>query len=365
MMHNYKVRPRDLMDLVDLLKSGSLITSPYFQRNLVWRENHKVDFIKTILLNFPFPEIFISRGHLDLENQKSISCVVDGQQRLNTILEFLNGDISVDGKYFNDLHANEKQDFLKYEIAVIDLDLDQNDPKITEIFQRLNRTFYALNTIEKLSTEYASSDFMLIAKLLCGELRKNMINENENHKPDKNIDPRLYKTDPNITEEFTDWGNSIKINSYQEFIIDSPIFTKYEISRQTHLLYTLNILATILFGFYSRNEQVNKYLDHYSENFPDRDVILTRLNDVAEYFMKFKFAKGSPWYSKSNAFSLYIAIYNNFESIKKTNIKTLKSKLSNFIDNVDETYMLAARESVNGKAQRLTRHNYIKDIIQS
>jgi uncharacterized protein with ParB-like and HNH nuclease domain len=141
-MTKYKVRSRDLVDIVKDIRGGSIILSPYFQRKLVWRIAHKVDFIKTILLGYPFPEIFLSRGTLDVVTMNSTMCVVDGQQRMSTIQEFIKDGFSVDGKTFTELTETEQKEFLKYEIAIIDLDLEQDDPAIIEIFQRLNRTVH-------------------------------------------------------------------------------------------------------------------------------------------------------------------------------------------------------------------------------
>ncbi|MBS1131976.1 MAG: hypothetical protein H6R16_2978, partial [Proteobacteria bacterium] len=41
-MTKYKVRSRDLVDLVNDITNGALILSPFFQRKLVWRLAHKV-----------------------------------------------------------------------------------------------------------------------------------------------------------------------------------------------------------------------------------------------------------------------------------------------------------------------------------
>ena len=122
-MIRYNVRSRYLVDIVNDIKSGLIIMSPYFQRKLVWRLAHKIDFIKTILLGYPFPEIFISRGKIDVDSMTSTSSLVDGQQRMNSIVEYIEGDFEVDGRKYNDLTATEKESFLKYEIAIIDLDL--------------------------------------------------------------------------------------------------------------------------------------------------------------------------------------------------------------------------------------------------
>lgn len=65
-MIKYNVRSRDLIGVYQEIKSGRLIPDAYFQRNLVWRDAHNQDFIKTILLGFPFPQIFISKGKIGI-----------------------------------------------------------------------------------------------------------------------------------------------------------------------------------------------------------------------------------------------------------------------------------------------------------
>ena len=106
-MIKYNVRSRQLVDLVSEVKRNKLILSPPFQRNLVWRTIHKIDFIKTILLGYPFPQIFLAKGELNVEELSTTSVVVDGQQRMNSILEFIENEYPVDGKYYRDL---SKQD---------------------------------------------------------------------------------------------------------------------------------------------------------------------------------------------------------------------------------------------------------------
>jgi len=355
-MSRYKFRSRDLVDIINDINSGILILSPYFQRNLVWRLAHKIDFIKTILKGYPFPEIFISRGTIDVDTMRSTSCIVDGQQRMSSIREFIEGSFDVDGRFYSDLDNKEKESFLKYEIAIVDLELYQDDAAIKEIFQRLNRTFYALSSIEKLSTEYGSSDYMLIAKLLCGELK-------DDNDSEENVDPRSHKSDPNITKEFTLWSNGKDISEYFKYILESSIFTKYEISRQVHLMYTLNIMSTFMLGIYGRNDQVIPQLNTYSNDFNERDDILGRLANATEYFNRIKFPSTSAWLSKSNAFSLLIIIDRNYDVISQVSIRKIKNTLVEFSNKIPEDYALAAREAVNNKKQRLIRDGYLKNLI--
>lgn len=356
-MIRYNVRSRYLVDLINEVRSEKLILAPYFQRKLVWRLAHKVDFIKTILLGYPFPEIFISRGDIDLQSMQSTSALVDGQQRMSTIKEYLEDKFPVDGRIYSDLSPSEKEAILKYEIAIIDLDLQLNDPQIIEIFKRLNRTFYALSTIEKLATEYGSSEFMLVAKLLAGEFK-------ENSDTDEAIALDRHEYDPNLTEGFIKWAREQRISSYTRLILDSTIFTKYEISRQVHLMFTLNVMATVLDGYYNRNESATRYLDAKSDSFPERREVVTKMEAASMMFNRLRFRADSFWYSKSNAFTLLITFAQKHSGLPKAELSALRAELIAFADNPPADYALAAKEGVNNKKERVLRSGYVETILQ-
>jgi uncharacterized protein with ParB-like and HNH nuclease domain len=77
-MIKYAIRARQLIDIVGDVKHCKIIISPYFQRNLVWRLIHKQDFVKTILLGYPFPQIFLAKGGINVDELTSTSLIVDG-----------------------------------------------------------------------------------------------------------------------------------------------------------------------------------------------------------------------------------------------------------------------------------------------
>ena len=105
-MIRYNVRSRYLVDVINDVKDRKLILAPYFQRKLVWRLGHKVDFIKTILLGYPFPEIFITRGNIDVMTMQTTSALVDGQQRVTTIKEYIEDKFAVDDRKYSDFSPN-------------------------------------------------------------------------------------------------------------------------------------------------------------------------------------------------------------------------------------------------------------------
>lgn len=354
-MIRYQVRSKELIDLVNEIKSKRLILSPYFQRNLVWRELHKVDFIKTILMGLPFPQIFIAKGSIDLETMTTTSCIVDGQQRMSTIVEYVSSRLAVDGRFFSDLDPVVREAVLKYQVPIIDLDISNESPEIKEIFKRLNRTYYSLNTIEKLSTEYASSEFMLLAKHLTGEV--DFIDEDE-----ESANPLMV--DPTIPREFIAWSKDNRPDSFKRLFVEGPIFTPYELSRQTHLMYSLNLLATKLGGIYARNELATRYLDEYKEVVEGKDGILSSFECAADFILKMNIDEGSYWFNKANMFSLFAYFSCHEDLLVDANVCRFRDALLEFERNVPPDYQLAAKEAVNNRQQRLLRNEYIRGVLQ-
>ncbi|WP_211748762.1 DUF262 domain-containing protein [Paenibacillus sp. Marseille-Q4541] len=72
-----------ISELSNMYLRGALDIHPEFQRLFRWSNAQKSRFIESILLGIPIPPIFVA------EDEKSAWDVIDGVQRLSTILEFL------------------------------------------------------------------------------------------------------------------------------------------------------------------------------------------------------------------------------------------------------------------------------------
>lgn len=352
-MVDYRVRSVSLLDLVNDIRNGKLIPDAYFQRNLVWRDIHNKDFIKTILLGYPFPQIFISKGKVNVSNMTTTSCIVDGQQRTNAISLYIENDFEVDGVFFEDLSDVQKTNFLKYEVAVIELDLENDDPKVQDIFQRINRTSNSLTTIEKLASEYSTSQYMLVAKLISNQINIDLENTDES-----------FREDPNIPKDFYKWANGVKVKKTQALFNDKNIFTNREISRKVHLQYALNMMTSVITGIFNRNDKTNELLNDYFEELPEKNELIKNFEKTSDLYHKFKFPAKSFWHSKSNFFSLFITIYNNIDTIQDQS-EAFYQKLLDFEHNAPDDYKLAATEAVNNKRERQLRNDYILELIKT
>lgn len=364
----YTVRSREIVDLMSALRSGSLTLSPYFQRNLVWREAHKKDFIDTIVKGYPFPQIFLARGAIDVDNLTSAQAVVDGQQRLNTIREFVSGELIVDGKKFSDLNTAEKEAFLKYEVAVIDFDLDVGDPKIKEVFHRLNRTYYSLSAIEKLASEYSASEFMLVGRVLAGEILREtpdipeLFDDFADQHPG-DVD-NIFSRDPGISNETWAWMVANAEGPYTSLIKSASVFTSFEFDRKVPLMFTLNVMCTYLNGYYERNNLVRTYLDSKAERFAEKQIVIQRVNEAASYIERLHLPVGSMWWNKANFFTLIVELARQPELMQKP-APAVSQALIDFSGDVPDQYALDAREAVSRKPQRERRANTLQAIIEA
>ncbi len=90
-------------------REGTLVLKPAYQRNPVWALRQKCSLIETILLELPVPEIFIQQSLTS--GQESRYAVVDGQQRIRTILQFLGIDKDPKEQEFNKFSLEKIPDF--------------------------------------------------------------------------------------------------------------------------------------------------------------------------------------------------------------------------------------------------------------
>ncbi len=147
---------QDLTWLLDLHHNRQLDLDPPYQRRSVWTRKDKQFFLDTIFRNFPSPAIFLHKTIDDAG--KATYHVVDGKQRTQTILDFVNdririandfGDVRLDAKKWSELQGEQglKQIFWNYQITVEMIDVVEGSI-VNEVFDRLNRNARKLTAQE-------------------------------------------------------------------------------------------------------------------------------------------------------------------------------------------------------------------------
>mgnify|MGYP001925286715 FL=1 len=348
-----------IVDLYNKIESGSLDTGPYFQRKLVWKKQHKIAFIETILMNYPFPEIYIASSELDVETKQAKEIVVDGQQRLTTIVDYIKGQNDFSEKTritsYDDLPTEDKKAFLNYSVTVKDLK-DIGDDNIKEVFKRINSTDYALNINEILNAEYGDGEIALFCKQLVDN---------------------TFKPDQNLTDIIIDNATREKIYN---FFHTNGIFSDNDIRRMFDSNYIILIVATLLEGaYFSRSSKVDYYMKKYNTSFDVYQEMLDYLNNSINIISRFNLSKDSYWFNKANLFTLFV----EFSKINHTKVNTnyietrlldLEKKVDLFFTGDEDDlklltpdeikYFEVARHGSHEQPAREHRGRVIKNIIK-
>ncbi|MHA8070056.1 DUF262 domain-containing protein [Aquirufa ecclesiirivi] len=245
-------------DFVTWLKNDQLRLAPEFQRRAVWKSGAKSFLIDTIVKGLPIPIIFLRDKRTSIDSYEPIREIIDGQQRIRTVLSFVcpeylkdfNSDRDaftvtkahnkeIAGKPFNLLDPETKRQILDYEFDSHVLPSRIDDREIIQIFRRMNSTSYAVN-----KQELRNSEFF-------GEFKTS-----------------LYTL---ATEQLQRW------RAWR-------IFTEDNISRMAEVEMTTELVEVILKkGIVGKSpKNLDKLFRDYDEDYPNRDEVEKRFRDVME-----------------------------------------------------------------------------------
>jgi hypothetical protein len=148
-----------IQELLNAHDRDELDISPWYQRRAVWTNAHKSYLINSIFETMPVPTIYV-RHTIDLENERTVKEVVDGQQRCRSIIEFKDNGFSARHPdhsrrvYYRDLTPTQREKFLMAKLPVAYL-IGADDSDVIEIFGRLNAVSKTLNPQEKRSARWS------------------------------------------------------------------------------------------------------------------------------------------------------------------------------------------------------------------
>lgn len=223
---------KDVALLWQMHKEGQLLLSPEFQRNSVWPNPAKAYLIDTILNDRPMPLFFLQRGR-SAQSGKTAYSVIDGQQRLRAIFDFLDDRFPLSQskgstffkKRFSELPANWQDRILDYDLIVDELS-GYTDEDIRDIFVRMNR---------------------YVVKLSLQELR---------HAKSKGV--------------FRDFVEEI---AALPFWSAHNVFSRTQIARMRHVEYAAEIIILLAEGPQDKKASIDLYYGNYSSRFDQAKAI--------------------------------------------------------------------------------------------
>lgn len=249
---------KTIISLYNMMKSGELVLHPDFQRKLVWNDAHKENFLETIILGYPFPEIYIANGEVDYDSLQQSVYVVDGQQRLNTIYQYISSDPELVLKRIKPYkELEDKNSFLEYDVVVRDLKSTPME-RIKEIFKRINSVSYALNAMEINNALY---------------------------------DGEFIKTAKRITET--------------DKLKNMDLFDDTSLNRMKDLEFVLLIMSTYeLRDYFAGDRLVEDFIKRYDNDYPNSKETFDVIVSTLDYINELKLAFDSVWRSRNAMFTL-------------------------------------------------------------
>ncbi|ARF70735.1 hypothetical protein B7C51_25010 (plasmid) [Paenibacillus larvae subsp. pulvifaciens] len=170
------------------------------QRNQVWSEDQKSLLVHSALIDFPIPDIYVK------STDDKYLWVIDGQQRLSTLMAFRQGEfpvtkspkvpvekeidgetkiieIDIEGKYYQDLDKELRDIFGEYSLTLVEMK-NMTEEQVDDLFSRLNNGT-ALNKIEKLRSEVGGSVMKHVNEIANSDFFRKYVNISANSRKRK------------------------------------------------------------------------------------------------------------------------------------------------------------------------------------
>lgn len=328
---------------------GSLILKPPYQRKPVWRDRQRSYLVESVLKGFPIPEVFVQRETTS-EGSTTYS-VVDGQQRIRTLLAFAgSGDDELDtgfsltqlnrdspwyGQSFADLDESARKEYFGYEIGVRFLDVEGED-LVREMFTRLNRYTEQLKPQELRNASYVGA--------------------------------------------FARLANSLA-DTYGDFLAEHNIVTVQSIRRMGDIEFMADLLIGVMDGPQSGTPRgIDAYYDQFEDfedEFPGMAKAKRSFNSTMALLQEAANDLNERWLQKSDFYTLFVAAAHDAGAKSALRDPRGISQLSEFADQVDyrithedsEVVPLAAdyarnvMRAPNEKARRVARHQALTTFL--
>lgn len=191
----HRSRPQSISWFQDHYSAGRLELRPPFQRKPVWNDKQRSQLIESVLLDIPIPEVYVQVS--PSEDGTEEYGVVDGQQRLRTILQFIGIERPDDqvgedtnnfslaqlprdsadfNKSFADLSTEQRREFFQFELCVRFL-YTEDRKQVEDVFKRLNKYTMPLRAQElrnatyhgafaKLSEQLADDEYWAVNRII-------------------------------------------------------------------------------------------------------------------------------------------------------------------------------------------------------
>lgn len=279
------------LDFAGWKAAKTLSLTPKFQRRGVWNSAARSFFVDSLLRSMPVPPIYL-RQTQSPERDRMLREVVDGQQRIAAVLDFIEGKYRLSktlkgswaGKAFSSLSQEERDRITGYAFAV-DVFPGISDLEVLEIFSRLNTYSVSLN-----NQELRNGRFFGLFK------------------------QSVYT----IAHE------------HLEFWRRHAVFTEQGIARMNPEEFVSEVYVAFLAGMQDKKKSIDDFYDRYDESFTKQSMLERRFREVVDEINMSvaDVLRETVFRRPPILYSLFCAVYHRRHGLPQITISTPKAVLS-------------------------------------
>lgn len=337
-----------IAELVDWFRKKVLVVNAEYQRGgRLWPPAAKSYFIDTILKDFPFPKVYFHEK-VEKETKTPRREIVDGQQRIGTIVDFVDGKFALgknarefQGLKFSQLTEDQQDSFYSYTVSV-DVIRNADRSEILQMFRRMNAYTLPLNAPEKRHSEFFG--------------------------------------------EFKDWVNTV-LDEYGSILVDWDIFTSRQVVRMADAEFVADVALALEEGIVSTSPtKLLALYKKYDEAFPLRATWNERVTEALNTVLTNLSPLQGTYMTKPHVFhSLICALIHNHDGLPGAAEATGLTPISAYYTDRDKAlislkrlaaaheekdvtefagYVKAASEGGNRAAQRAVRVKWLCEALR-
>ena len=324
-----------ISDLRDWNNERKLVIRPDFQRRAVWSKAAKVMLIDTIIKNIPMPKLYLERKVSSKEPTYRI--VIDGQQRITTILEYIEGELVLPntyedkawaGKRFDELGEEQHSIFLNYVLNINEL-TNSTDAEIRDLYSRVNKYTVQLNKQELRKCDYPG-DFIELAEVL-------------------------------VTRDFFE---------------EARVFTAAMTRRMTDVEFVEELLMILLEGMQDKKSTIDDFCERYKK-IDDRESLVEEFDKclwlIDKLFGEIKLSE-TRFRQRTDLYSLFAVVYSfdkDGKSLKpdlqevQNELLVLDKEITPKSDNKEYSeYAIRCTSDANSYSSRKWRYDFLRQVIR-
>jgi hypothetical protein len=365
-------------ELRDKFKNNQINLDPPYQRKPAWKTKQRLLLLSSLFNGIPIPALIFHK-HFDSRTKKDVYDVLDGKQRVETILHFIEqkkikGEETLyvefinphndkkDYLYFNELrlkkvnkdYENILEKFWRYEIPIIEYEGDLTDffgrnVASKEVFVRINSTGSPLKKHEIRHAKFTGLFFNLGNEL---ERRYSNLLVNKWHVSSKSDLERYL-----VHEYILELCAAIHFHSY------SDRRKKLEELFSSHQ-WSVREINQIKSGF-------KKIMGWVADIFPRDSIKTTRFKNKSDFYSLFVvlvnlFNKGYVTNDRKSNRTVGTFLIDFSKQIQKLDPKIKAYDIPRLTSTEQKLfqYVISTRQSTDSVKNRETRHNYLMTVLK-